>query len=50
MKFLLNKGANIHKQECFGRTPLFMAAQVCDMTVIEPLLKYYDFVDTRYVF
>lgn len=44
MMYLISKGADVMIQDECGRTPLFL---VSDLEIAQPLIKFYDFVDTR---
>jgi len=49
VNYLISKGADVSIQDECGRTPLFLASELGNWDVVEPVINADQFVDTRYV-
>lgn len=49
VNYLISKGADISIQDEVGRTPLFLASELGNWDVVEPIVTACHSVDTRFV-
>lgn len=49
VNYLISKGADVSIQDEVGRTPLFLASELGNWNVAEPIVTACQSVDTRFV-